>query len=396
MDFAKVPEFYKEEIRRRRIVARECPVDVYCSSKKPAWGWEWKLMNYDEISPLTAQSCDTIIVDSGVYQWGSPDDVLAGAAKVDAEWVMATDVTGLEQAYSCPVAYCNEKFEAEGPLRDHITEADGRHEGICGHDLPDELADDLVQDGHNMAMPTTDDPGIETQKDAAMEGLRRFMDRAKELNILNRVILPVQPPYTDFLERVEEETDWLEKVNYVAAGGLLAIPDVQDRIDALYEVREWLDDDMKLHALAPGSQKEMLYELNQNPDLVDSLDLSTPEVQPSKSILSDANRNNHEHIMPNGTHNSTVVSHFTSALIVQLAHMISPLCNVEKTYPELHEPEEPSWKAEGQATESDGPTADASQTPDAVATDGGEEDTEDSAEQQRQKKITAWANADDD
>lgn len=287
---ASVPSHFAEEISRRQEVIDACPIDIYCSSINPAWGWPHKLMSYYEARPGAAETCDTLMIDSGVNRWGSPDDVLEAAANVDADLVFATDVTGMEN--------------------------------------PDNR-------DHNDAMPSTDDDdGINSQEDAAMEGIARFMQRAFTLDIADRVVLPVQRPYGAFLDRLEAR-GYLDAVGYVAVGGLLSIPDVDDRIDALHTVRNRVGAATKIHALAPGTDLTMLRELRDSPGLVDSLDVSTPEVAPGNDKLPDASWNQDRHFFPRGDHTSTVRAAYSVGIALQLAQMLSPLCNAEDTFGEL-------------------------------------------------------------
>jgi len=273
-----VPTYYAEEIARKEAIIDACPINVYCSSINPAWGWPWKLQSYYEARPGASDSCETLIIDSGFNRWGSPDDVLQAAAKTDADLVMATDVTGMEV-----------------PSR-------RRH----NDSMPD--AGDVFQD--------------------ALTGIQRFMDRARELGILNRVMLPIQPDYLEFLDACEDR-GWLDEVSYVSVGGLLGVPDVQDRIDALHNVRARLGDDYHIHALAPSTDPAMIRELRNNASLVDSLDVSTPERAPANDKIPDASWDQGRHFFPRGTKSSTIRAQASALISVQLAHMLSPLCSDE-------------------------------------------------------------------
>ena len=280
-----VPAYYAEEIARKEAIIDACPIDVYCSSINPAWGWPWKLQSYYEARPGASDSCETLIIDSGFNRWGSPEDVLQAAAKTDADLVMATDVTGLE----------------DPSLRDH-----------------------------NDAMPDTGD----TFQDA-LTGIQRFMNRAHELGILDRVMLPIQPDYLEFLDACEAR-GWLDEVSYVSVGGMLDISDVEDRIDALHDVQARLGDDYHIHALAPSTEPEMLRELRNTPHLVDSLDVSTPERAPANDKIPDASWVQDRHFFPRGTKSSTIRAQASALISVQLAHMLSPLCK-DETFEEVLE-----------------------------------------------------------
>jgi hypothetical protein len=273
-----VPTYYAEEIARKEAIIDACPIDVYSASINPAWGWPWKLQSYYEARPGASDSCETLIIDSGFNRWGSPNDVLQAAAKTDAGLVMATDVTGME---------------------------------------------DPSRRGHNDSMPDTGDVF-----QYALTGIQRFIDRARELDILDRVMLPVQPDYLEFLDACEDR-GWLAEVSSVSVGGLLGVPDVHNHIDALHDVRARLGDDYHIHALAPSTDPAMIRELRNNASLVDSLDVSTPERAPANDKIPDASWDQGGHFFPRGTKSSTIRAQASTLIAVQLAHMLSPLCTDE-------------------------------------------------------------------
>jgi hypothetical protein len=286
-----VPAYYEQEIAQREHILEKCPIDVYCSSVNRRWGHSHKLMSYYEARPGAARSCQTLIIDSGVNRWGAPEDILEPAQRYNADYVFASDVTGLE---------------------------------------------DPSKKAHNDAMPTTDDPGIETAEDAAMEGLRRFMDRAAEIGIDDRVILPLQPGYMDFLDRIEEETNWLDRVGYVALGGMKTLS-VHEKVRAMFEVRDRLGDEMQIHALDPSTNPIVLRTLYQNPGLIDSLDVSTPELSLTNNKIPDATWKQRKHLYPRGKDITTVRAVSSARLTIQIAYMISPLCKGKETYREIAE-----------------------------------------------------------
>jgi hypothetical protein len=303
-DVTRVPEYLETEVDTRQEIIDECPISVFTSTANRFWGWPDRLFSYYEASELKAESGETIMVDSGCNRWGSPTDVLEAAATVDADLVVATDVTGRED-----------------PTNRH----------------------------HNDSMPTVDDvprelrAAINTHADddvtvesvgPALEGVRRFMDEARRLGICDRTILPVQAPYVSFLELVDE-MGWLDDVRWVAVGGLLGVPDVDDRIAALRDVRAYVGDDMKIHALAPGRDPEMMLSLRDEPALIDSLDNSTPERAPANDQIADATGDQNDHLFPRGEKVSVLRGAAALTIALETAHLLSPNCNVEDTFPEL-------------------------------------------------------------
>jgi hypothetical protein len=345
----QVPEMYECAIRKREQVIDACPIDFYTASSQRSWAWPWKLTSYHEARPNARKTSDTLVVDSGVKAWGSPDDVLQAAANVEADWVFATDVTGMED-----------------PGKSH----------------------------HNAAeYPDPEEYG--SVFDAAMEGLRRFMERAREVGCLDKTVLPIQPDYVEFLEACDER-GWLDEVGYIAVGGLLTISDVNERIEALRDVREYVGDEMDIHALAPGTDLRMMWELRQHPELVDSLDVSTPERATSNNKLPDATwgyglnaDDQAKHVFPRGEGVSIVRGVGAELVSLQAVHMLGMADDAawEEAFteadaplpPELVEDDEPD--AEPAAESEPG-------SEQAAATDGGSDPT---GENTVGTTLSAWA-----
>lgn len=69
----------------------ECPIDVYVASNMP-YEYPYKLVKPEHVTPKVAQSCDTLIMDSGI---GNDDvtnaDVLDLADRHNADMVVAKD-----------------------------------------------------------------------------------------------------------------------------------------------------------------------------------------------------------------------------------------------------------------------------------------------------------------
>jgi len=79
----------------------------------------------------------------------------------------------------------------------------------------------------------------------------------------------------------------------------------------------------------------MIRALKENADLVDSLDVSTPEQSLAKDKLPDASWGQHKHATPRGEASSLVRGQFTAAVALSLAYMLSPLCDTHDTFEDL-------------------------------------------------------------
>lgn len=68
----------------------KCPVDVYVASNMP-YEYPLKLVKPEHVTPKVVESCDTLIMDSGIGDDISNAEVLDLAAKHDADMVVAKD-----------------------------------------------------------------------------------------------------------------------------------------------------------------------------------------------------------------------------------------------------------------------------------------------------------------
>lgn len=229
----------------------------------PWWPWRWKLMSWYEARPSVRDSCETLIVDSGVTKYGTPEQVLDAAGHVYADYVVASDITGLEE------------------------------------ETPPEMPD------------------------STMESLAAFMQAADRRECADRVILPLQPPYDQFLDAVLDRW-WLNATDYVAIGGLLTFEDPAERIAALHCIRDCLGDDMRIHALGPGTDPALIETIQSHPDLLDSLDVSTPERAVVNGKLPDKNWTQQKVSLPGGTGSSYLTAQFAGAIATQLAFDLAP------------------------------------------------------------------------
>jgi hypothetical protein len=310
-NLTRVPDYLETEVETRQEIIDDCPVDVFCMSANRFWSWPHKLFSYYKASPTVAESGDTIMVDSGHNRWGSPQDVLEAAAKVNADLVFATDVTGMEDPEN---KYHNDAMPEVADVRHEIRAA------IEAHDDPQATVESLGP---------------------ALEGVTRFVERARELEILDRTVLPVQAPYTACLEIADElglftpNPQAVDAIRYVAVGGLLNIDEVADRIAALNDVRDYVGDNIKVHALAPGRDPEMMLALRDNPTLIDSLDNSTPEQAPPNNQIADATGSQIQHLFPHGQKSSTLRGAAALLQSLETAHLLSDNLDVESTFPGL-------------------------------------------------------------
>ena len=105
--------------------------------------------------------------------------------------------------------------------------------------------------------------------DALIDGVARFESHEYD----GEVILPLQPPFGECADRLLEHgiSDFA-----FAIGGLKNENTDQPKISAAREVRTAIGDDAHLHGLGFGLTPPLATAIRDDPDLLDSLDYSTP------------------------------------------------------------------------------------------------------------------------
>lgn len=292
----EVPEYYRREIVERHRIATECPIDVYTSSQNPRWGWPYKLNRAGKQSPATAASCQSMLVDAGYHNVTDSAEIAMTAARTDADVVIARDLTS-----------------------NHPVVGDDR---------------DRVEKSIELAFHTAF--WLDVLRDTEGETVGKW-----PVSHDADVMLPLQPPYEVGLQWLSEPRpvsgipsnhpryiSAFDRFDHFAVGGLQDLDGVDERVRALETVRKYVGDEVHVHALAPGTEIEMLRTLRERPGLVDSLDVSTPECAPANNKLPDKSWHQHRHPMPTGTDVTTVRAQYSAAIAVQLAFMLTPsLCD---------------------------------------------------------------------
>lgn len=290
----EVPAYYAREIEAREAICEACPVDVYISSVSDRFGWPWKLTTPNEARPATRRSSRSVMLDTGLtnVEWGAWDPLHA-ATVLGADLAIARDVS------------------PEHP--------------VAG-DAPDR---------HRISMRTTAHY-VELVRHIREQGSMTLGTQTIAAADLPTVVAPVQPPYAEALDALYEpvtnryapggEVVVAEHVDHFAVGGLLEFGPAE-RVAALRTVRDRLGPDAWVHALAPGTDLRVLAAIRDAPGLVDSLDVSTPERAPANGKVPDKTWTQRKHQFPSGDDSTTVRSAYAAAIAVQLAYMLSDLCD---------------------------------------------------------------------
>lgn len=279
-DVDSKPEMYEREIGERRHIVEECPIDIYGSSINPRWSYEYKLMSYWEARKSVAGSTDTIMIDSGFRKEGDMDEILEACRKVNADWFIPPDITPFFDEY------------------DEIT--------------PEERAMDIWRYGRQWEQSDVD----------AKMLMPLHRPVGKHLDALETF----QPPGSN------RTMNLLKRYDGVAVG--LKGIDVDERIEILIEINSRIPFDSHVHGLSPGTDMKMMAHLRENPHMIDSLDVSTPESAPANNKIPDNKWTQHRFRddperswFPTGDDVSTLRALESARIMLQLNYMLSDLCD---------------------------------------------------------------------
>lgn len=179
-----------------------CPIDVYVASNMP-YEYPYKLVKPAHVSQGIVDSCETLIMDSGIGDDSvSNTDVLDLANKYDADMVVAKD-------------YLHDQDRTTVSVKDFLREWQY-------HDC-----------------------------------------RATPL-------IPLQPPHHEHYRELEGQYHYL-------LGGMAFGWDTRRIIDAVRSFRERIGYGPYVHLLGVGANQKLMDFLARNPDMVQSIDCSTPE-----------------------------------------------------------------------------------------------------------------------
>lgn len=297
-------DIYARELDEREDLIEACPFEIYVSSINPRWGYPYKLMPYTEARPGVRDSSRMCFIDSGYSQIGSMSDILTAAQDIGATGIIPPDMTPAIEGY--------EDLDAKThayEVKDHYWEfVRSDFEGdiyLPLHPPFDEFTYELGHYDPGYVLGLKDDPAFDYPK----------TDEELEMYLAGRA-------------HYSETYDLTKAADGVAVGGLRGLS-VDERIEGIREVYHGVGRDTKIHALAPGTELEMIRFLRKNPQMVDSIDLSTPETAPANGKIPDATWHQHKHLFPPGTNSTTVRGMASTMIAIQLNFMLGPFFSSE-------------------------------------------------------------------
>lgn len=246
-------------------VARSAPIDLYVAGTNGRFFWPYRLQPADESSPSVRRSCLKYILDSGFQNSNtvSNDDLIEMAEQRDPTYVIPNDC-----------------------IRDDDTSA------------PEAIK-------------------------RTAQSVSEFLDSVSERWFPSTVLVPLQPPYDEHYRLLEREYERQAHRRHFALGGLKMLRP-HEQVDHIRRFRETVGWDVYAHGFGLGASRHAIEVLREEPKLLDSADVSTPQQHARTGKIAGASRRPVYFGPATGTDSSTTAGTIATAELVEIARMLSP------------------------------------------------------------------------
>ena len=261
---------------RLELILDECPVDIYAASslKHP---WPFRLQKYGECAPASFWRSQHRILDSNIIDPAvTNEDVLAEAIKKKATAVVAKDY------------------------------------------LPFNLYD---RQQYDMGKLTESSNHIEATTKSIADFISQH-DPSKH----PKAYIPLQPPYAEHIKKIRPlvQDSHLDE-RYMLGGLKGASP--KKRISEAESLREEIGDEPILHGLGWGLSDTLVEAIQNNPDLIDSVDNSGPSQAVLNGKLLDKHWKTQPFALVEGEMRNSVAGSFEFGILLQAAHRLTKYNN---------------------------------------------------------------------
>lgn len=158
-----------------------------------------------------------------------------------------------------------------------VHEASTRHRNACERYIVDSsfqdetiTNEDALDTAHEMKAEMVVLADVWHDKDETVEAILDGLDLVDDHPFDGDVIAPLQPPHDECYRELEGQA-----IDVFAVGGVKDAGD-RARIEAAQDVRDVAGTDVWLHGLGYGATDEIVQTVRDDPNLLDSIDYSTP------------------------------------------------------------------------------------------------------------------------
>jgi 8-oxo-dGTP pyrophosphatase MutT (NUDIX family) len=161
---------------------------------------------------------------------------------------------------------------------------------------------------------------------ATTDSILEFLDLWEQSPTSGRPIIPLQPNHVEHYRSLPER---VKRHSYFSIGGI-AHAGPEKQVHALREFREEIGYHVQVHALGVGTHLKTIRAIRDDPALVDSLDVSTPEQTAKNESIPDKSFKqppDGSFKMAKGKNSSTTRAAWAEAVYLHLCYAIGPFCD---------------------------------------------------------------------
>lgn len=156
---------------------------------------------------------------------------------------------------------------------------------------------------------------------ATTEAINEFVEIYESHPCNSTPMIPLQPPYDEHYRQHDQ-------FSHYTLGGI-ATSDPEEQLREIRRFRREAGRYVYAHGLGLGASLRTIKALREDPTLLDSFDLSTPEKVIRGEKLPDKTWKQGEFHYPTGEDSSTIPAQYASAVTLQLNYMLGPFCDDE-------------------------------------------------------------------
>jgi len=159
------------------------------------------------------------------------------------------------------------------------------------------------------------------EKEKTTESVQEFFQVKKEYDLQAEVWIPLQPPYDVHYREMTEAIGEREK--YVL-GGIAKLNSEEEKIREIEKFREEAGWDVFCHALGVGGSRRLMKEIRKRPELLDSLDLSTPIKAVTKNEIMNRDFQRQSFQFPEGENSTALRAMIADFIAYEMNHVLNP------------------------------------------------------------------------
>lgn len=159
-------------------------------------------------------------------------------------------------------------------------------------------------------------------QDRTTKSIRDFWYQYDRHEYDGNVLIPLQENHVEHYYE-------LDKPDGILIGGIKEYsPNRQ--IEIIKNVSDKVDRNTYIHALGVGMSSKFIKFIKQNPNIIDSIDCSTPERVPINNKICDASLNQKQFITPKGKKSSVMRYRIAQLMAVEINYLMTDFCSMDR------------------------------------------------------------------